>query len=78
VNKMLGLVQQSAAASKLEIPQAQRRAAALPLQAYERKHWHDRNVAIQAAFATGSYTMAQLSEHFGIPYTSVRRIVKMV
>ncbi len=77
VIKMLALAQ-SVGASKLEIPQAQRRAVALPLQAYEDKHPNDRNSAIQAAFATGGYTMAQLAEHFNLHYTSVSRIVKMI
>lgn len=76
VNKMLGLAQKSAAATQLEIPQAQRRAAALPLQAYEAKHPNDRNAAIAAAFASGGYTMAHLAAHFQLHYTSVSRIVK--
>ena len=36
------------------------------------------NAAIQAAFATGAYTMAQLAQHFQVHYTSVSLIVKLI
>ena len=64
--------------SRLEIPKAQRRPRPLALQTYQQQHPDNRNAAIQAAFATGWYTMAQLAAHFGLHYTSVSRIVKMV
>ena len=82
VNKMSAMAEQSpqgarAGRSRLEIPHAQRRPVRLPLEAYAAQHPDNRNAAIQAAFATGNYTMAQLAEHFGLHYTSVSRIVKM-
>ena len=82
VNKMGAMAEQSpqgarAGRSRLEIPHAQRRPVRLPLEAYAAQHPDNRNAAIQAAFATGNYTMAQLAEHFGLHYTSVSRIVKM-
>jgi putative transposase len=63
--------------STLEIPQAQRRPKPQPLAAYQQQHPTNRNAAIQAAFATGGFTMAQLAAHFELHYTSVSRIVKM-
>lgn len=83
VNKMSAMAEQSpqgarARRSRLEIPHAQRRPAPWPLQNYIEQHPNNRNAAIKAAFATGSYTMAQLAEHFKLHYTSVSRIVKLV
>ena len=83
VNKMSAMAEQSpqgarAGRSRLEIPHAQRKPVPLPLAAYVQQHPNNRNAAIQGAFATGSYTMAQLAEHFGLHYTSVSRIVKLV
>ncbi len=63
--------------SRLEIPKAQRRPRPLALQTYQQQHPNNRNAAIQSAFASGGYTMAQLAAHFGLHYTSVSRIVKM-
>ncbi len=45
----------------LEIPQAQRRAPAQPIAAYQALHPTRRNTAIQAAYASGGYTMPQLA-----------------
>ncbi len=83
VNKMSAMADQSpqgarAGRSRLEIPHAQRRPVPLPLQSYIEQYPNNRNAAIQAAFATGNYTMAQLAGHFELHYTSVSRIVKMV
>ena len=83
VSKMSAMAEQSpqgarAGRSSLEIPNAQRRPVPLPLAAYAQQHPNDRNVAIQAAFATGSYTMAQLAGHHRMHYTSISRIVKSV
>ena len=64
--------------SRPEIPNIQRRPRPMALEAFERQHPNDRNAAIQAAFATGDYTMAQLAQHFQLHYTSVSRIVKLV
>jgi hypothetical protein len=63
--------------SHLEIPQAQRRPRPMALQAYRQQHPYNRNAAIQAAFATGGYTMTQLAQHVELHNTSVSRIVKM-
>ncbi len=62
--------------SHLEIPQAQRRPRPLPLEAYANQFLDNRNAALQAAYATGGYTMAQLAQYFGKHYTTVNRIVK--
>ena len=83
VNKMSAMADQSphgarAGRSRLEIPHAQRRPVPLPLQSYIEQYPNNRNAAIQAAFATGNYTMAQLAGHSKLHYTSVSRIVKMV
>ena len=83
VTKMSAMGEQSSQGartgrSRLEIPHAQRRPMPLPLQGYIEQYPNNRNAAIQAAFATGSYTMAQLAEHFGLHYTSISRIVKLV
>ena len=48
------------------------------LEAFERQNPNHRNAAIQAAFATGGYTMAQLAQHFQVHCTSVGRIVKVI
>ena len=82
INKMSAMAEQTpqgarTGRSRLEIPHAQRRPVPLPLAVYVQQHHNNRNAAIQAAFAAGSYTMAQLAEHFGLHYTSVSRIVKL-
>ena len=68
----------SLSGSRREIPNAQRRPQPMALAAFERQHPNNRNAAIQAAFATGAYTMAQLAQHFQVHYTSVSRIVKLI
>ena len=68
----------SVSGSRREIPNIQRRPRPMALEAFERQHPNNRNAAIQAAFATGAYTMAQLAQHFQLHYTSVSRIVKLV
>ena len=83
VNKMSAMAEQTpqgarVGRSRLEIPHVQRRPVPLPLQAYAEQYANNHNAAIQAAFATGSYTMAQLAGHFKLHYTSVSRIVKKV
>ena len=64
--------------SRREIPNIQHRPQPMALEAFERQHPNNRNSAIQAAFATGAYAMAQLAQHFQLHYTSVSRIVKLV
>ena len=68
----------SVSGSRREIPNTQRRPQPKALAAFERQHPNNRNAAIQAAFATGAYTMAQLAQHFQVHYTSVSRIVKVI
>ena len=82
VNKMSAMAEQTSQGarvdrSRLEIPHAQRRPVPLALENYMEQHPGNRNAAIQAAFATGNYTMARLAEHFKLHYTSVSRIVKL-
>ena len=82
VNKMSAMAEQTpqgarVGRSRLEIPHAQRRPVPLALENYMEQHPGNRNAAIQAAFATGNYTMARLAEHFKLHYTSVSRIVKL-
>ena len=50
----------------------------MALEAFSRQHPNNRNAAIQAAFATGAYTMAHLAQHFQLHYMSVSRIVKLI
>ena len=83
VSKMSAMAEQSpqgahAGRSRVEIPHAQRRPVSLPIEDYAQQHPDNRDAAIQAAFASGSYTMARLAEHFKLHYTSVSRIVKLV
>ena len=68
----------SVSGSRRELPNIQRRPRARALEAFECRHPNNRNTAIQAAFATGAYTMAQLAQYFELHYTSVSRIVKSV
>ena len=82
INKMSAIAEQTPQGAhigraRLEIPHVQRRPVPLPLAVYVQQHHNNRNVAIQAAFTTGSYIMAQLAEHFGLHYTNVSRIVKL-
>lgn len=60
---------------RLEIPRAQRRAPAKPLERY-RDEAPDRNAGIRAAFASGDYTQQQIGRCFGVHYATVSRIVK--
>ena len=82
VSKMSAMAEQSpqgarSGRSRLEIPNAQRRPVSLPIAVYAAQHPNNRNAAIQAAFATGGYTMAQLAEYFDLHYTSISRIVNL-
>ena len=54
----------------------QRRAKASALEAITARH-RDRDAAMEAAFATGQYTLAQIAEHFGAQhYSTVSRAVR--
>jgi len=59
----------------LEVPAKQKRGPALPLKTYA-EHALDRDSAIQAAFASGGYTMREIGSYFGLHYSRVSRILK--
>jgi REP element-mobilizing transposase RayT len=61
----------------VQIPLAQRRPLAPPLAEIERRA-PNRNAAIQSAHATGAYSYQQIADYFGVHFTSVGRIVRMV
>ncbi|MFC6672069.1 transposase [Marinobacterium aestuariivivens] len=58
----------------LEIPSAQRRPLAKPLEYYI-KVTSSRNEAIVKAYASGNYSMKVIGEFFGLHYSRVSRIV---
>ncbi|RVU31919.1 addiction module toxin RelE [Rheinheimera riviphila] len=57
-----------------EIPKKQRRGAARPLTEYERLY-ATRDEAIQVAYQSGSYTLQELGDYFGLHYSRISRIV---
>ena len=57
-----------------EIPRKQRKAINLPLSEY-RNRYPDRNEAMARAYLTGSYTMAEIGNYFGVHYMTVSRAV---
>jgi len=58
-----------------EIPKLQRRAMAKPLKWYE-ENSESRNQAIVSAYASGDYSMKQVSDWFGVHYSTVSRVIK--
>lgn len=60
---------------ELSIPRAQRRAPAPSLARIEAKHG-ERDDAIVAAYATGSYSYGQIAEHFDLHLATVGRIIR--
>jgi hypothetical protein len=58
-----------------EIPRAQRRPKAKPLQHYESRY-KDKKRAIVEAYTTGYYTMKEIAEHFRVHYSTVSRAIK--
>lgn len=58
-----------------EIPTTQRRPVARPLEDIV-KSSPDRNAAIRAAHASGSYSMREIGDYFGLHYSRVSRIVR--
>ena len=58
-----------------EIPRAQRRPVAKPLDYYQTKH-RDAKAAMTAAYATGDYTLQAIADHFEVHYATVSRAVK--
>lgn len=57
-----------------EIPRAQRRPAAKPLEYYQSRH-RDPKAAMCAAYAAGDYTLQAIADHFGVHYATVSRAV---
>ena len=58
-----------------EIPQARARPPARPLAEYDSQH-RERDAAISAAFASGSYTQQEIGDYFGLHYSRVSKIVR--
>ena len=56
-----------------EVPRQQR--VRQSLAAYERVA-SDRDTAIQAAYRSGDYTLAQIGKHFGLHYATISRIAR--
>jgi REP-associated tyrosine transposase len=56
-----------------EVPRKQRTWKSLASYAREAKH---RNEAIQSAYQSGDFTLAQIGEHFGLHYATVSRIAR--
>ena len=59
-----------------EISRLQRRPLAKPLQWYE-DNTDDRKQAMALAYASGDYTMKEISEWFCVHYSTVSRAVKL-
>lgn len=59
---------------QLEVPRAQRRAPAAPLQAFVKLD-QPRDEAIANAYATGAYSQAEIARAFGVHYSTVSRAV---
>ena len=57
------------------MPRAQRRALARPLADFARLY-PARREAMARAFQTGSYTLQEIADHFGVHYSSVSRAVR--
>lgn len=62
-------------ASLAEVPRMQRRALALPLDAYVSRHPSDPKAGMRAAHASGDFTQAQIAAAFGVHYATVSRAV---
>ncbi len=58
-----------------EVPRAQRRPLAKPLDWFAR-HYSERREAMAHAFAAGVYSMQEIAEHFGVHYSTVSRAVR--
>ncbi len=58
-----------------EVPRAQRRPVARPLDYYADCH-HDTQRAMAEAYLSGDYTMKAIADHFDVHYTTVSRAVK--
>ncbi len=60
-----------------EIPKAQRRPLAEPLNYYV-KAYSDRKKGMRIAYETGNYTLQQIADCFGVHYLTVSRAMKQV
>lgn len=58
-----------------EVPVTQRRPPAKPL-AHFSEQYSARDIAIAKAYASGSYSMRQIGDHFGLHYSYVSRIIR--
>jgi REP element-mobilizing transposase RayT len=58
-----------------EVPRAQRRPVAKPLDHYTRHH-PDPYRAMALAYLSGDYTMRAIADHFGVHYTTASRAVR--
>lgn len=59
-----------------EIPSAQRRPLAQPLQFYQNTYSNIKEAMVKA-YASGDYTMQQIAHHFGVHYSTVSRAIKI-
>ncbi|MDA3913807.1 transposase [Oleiagrimonas sp.] len=60
-----------------DVPKRQRAGRLHSIEEYAAQA-SDRNEAIAFAYASGGYTLREIGEHFGLHYSRVRRIVKLV
>jgi putative transposase len=58
-----------------EVPRAQRRPLAKPLGDFSRRY-PDRREAMARAFQTGVYSMQEITDYFGVHYSTVSRAVR--
>lgn len=58
-----------------EVPRAQRRAMAPPLEAFERRY-APRNVTMTQSFLDGAYTIQAIAAHVGVHYATLSQAVK--
>jgi hypothetical protein len=59
----------------VNVPRAQRRGPAPPLEVI-RRQYKDKKKAVVAAYETGAYSYQQIGEHFGVHFTTVGRVVR--
>jgi hypothetical protein len=59
----------------VEIPKVQQRPAAHTLEDYATQYANTKD-AMRAAFATGSFTLKEIAEFFGVHYSTVSRAAK--
>ncbi len=58
-----------------EVPQAKRWPVPLSLPEYDRRH-ADRDQAINAAYASGGYTMKEIGDYFGLHQSRISKIIR--